>query len=48
VVRLLFLGAAAIVGVAVVAGATGIAGVAGPLLLFAVVGLTVLGWMTGA
>jgi tetratricopeptide (TPR) repeat protein len=46
--RLLFLGAAAIVGAAVAAGATGIAGVAGPLLLLAVVGLTVLGWMTGA
>ena len=48
VVRLLFLGTAAIVGVVVVAGATGIAGVAGPLLLLAVLGLTVLGWMTGA
>jgi tetratricopeptide (TPR) repeat protein len=46
--RLLFLGVAATVGVAVVAGATGLAGVAGPLLLITVVGLTVLGWMTGA
>lgn len=46
--RLLFLGVAAMVGVTVVAGAVGIAGVAGPLLLIAVVGLTVFGWMTGA
>jgi hypothetical protein len=46
--RLLCVGLAAIVGVAVVAGAVGIAGVAGPLLLIAVVALTVLGWVTGA
>lgn len=47
-VRLVFLGIAAIAGVAVAAGATGIAGVTGPVLLIAIVGLTVLGWMTGA
>ena len=47
-VRLLFLAVAAIAGMAVVAGAAGPAGVAGPLLLIAVVGLTMLGWMTGA
>lgn len=45
--RLLFLGAGCIAGT-VVAGAPGVAGVVGPLLLIAVVGLTVLGWITGA
>lgn len=46
--RLLFLAAAVIAGVVVVAGAAGGAGVVGPLLLIAMVGLTVLGWLTGA
>lgn len=46
--RLVFLALAVIAGLAVVAGATGAAGVMGPLLLFGVIGLILLGWMTGA
>ena len=44
-VRLVVLTVAAIVGV--VAAATGSAGVTGMLLLFAMAGLTVLGWIVG-
>lgn len=47
-VRLVFLAVAAIAGVLVAAGAVGLAGIAAPLLLIGVVGLTVLGWLTGA
>lgn len=46
--RLMFLAVAVIVGLGTAAAAPGFAGVAGPLLLIAVVGLTVLGWLTGA
>lgn len=47
-VRLLFAGSAVIAGLLAAAGAAGFAGVAGPALLVGVVGLTVLGWFTGA
>lgn len=47
-VRLLFVAVAVIVGLGTAAAAPGLAGVLGPLLLMGVVGLTVLGWMTGA
>lgn len=47
-VRLLFVAVAVIVGLSTAAAAPGLAGVLGPLLLMGVVGLTVLGWMTGA
>lgn len=47
-VRMLFLAVAVMVGLGTAAAAPGLAGVLGPLLLLGVVGLTVLGWMTGA
>ncbi|CAN7286254.1 tetratricopeptide repeat protein [Mycolicibacterium frederiksbergense] len=47
-VRLAFLAVAVIAGLVTAVGAPSLAGVTGPLLLIAIVGLTVLGWMTGA
>lgn len=46
--RLAFLAVAVIAGLVTAVGAPSLAGVAGPLLLIVFVGLTVLGWMTGA
>lgn len=46
--RLLFLTVAVVAGLIGAAVAPGVAGVIGPALLLAMVGLTVLGWMTGA
>ncbi|CAM3351654.1 hypothetical protein H7J08_22650 [Mycobacterium frederiksbergense] len=47
-VRLAYLAVAVIAGLVTAVGAPSLAGVAGPLLLIGMVGLTVLGWMTGA
>ncbi len=47
-VRLAFLAVAVIAGLVTAVGAPSLAGVTGPVLLIAIVGLTVLGWMTGA
>lgn len=46
--RLLFLTVAVLVGLGTAVAAPGLAGVVGPVLLLAVMGLTVLGWVTGA
>lgn len=46
--RLLFLTVAVVVGLGTAVAAPGLAGVVGPLLLIGIVGLTLLGWATGA
>jgi tetratricopeptide (TPR) repeat protein len=46
--RLLFLTVAVVVGLGTAVAAPGLAGVVGPLLLIGLVGLTVLGWLSGA
>lgn len=46
--RLLFLTVAVVLGLGTAVAAPGLAGVAGPLLLIGIVGLTLLGWATGA
>lgn len=47
-VRLVFLTVAVLAGVISAVATSGVAGVIGPALLLAMVGVTVLGWLTGA